>query len=86
MRTTITLDDALAEDLQRRAAAEGLSVSGLIEKTLREAVARRPPVPAQRPFRLITVDGKGLQPGVDIERAAQLAEADDMEALVRAGR
>jgi hypothetical protein len=86
MRTTITLDDGLAEDLRRRAAELGISVSGLIERTLREALARRPPSPKERPFRLITVNGKGLLPGVDLERAAKLTEADDLESLVRAGR
>jgi hypothetical protein len=43
-------------------------------------------VPKERPFRLVTVTGKGLVPGVDLERAAKLAEADDLEGLVRAGR
>jgi len=86
MRTTITLDDGLVRDVRRRAAKLGISVSALIQRTLRDALTRSAPRQAPHPFRLVTVGGGGLQPGVDLERAAKLVEAEDAEALVRAGR
>jgi hypothetical protein len=86
MRTTITLDDGLARDVRRRAAKLGISVSALIERTLRDALMRSAAREAPRPFRLVTVGGGGLQPGIDLERAAKLVEAEDAEALARAGR
>jgi hypothetical protein len=78
MRTTILLDDRLGERVKRVAAREGLSVSAFIAKTLDDALKRPPAGPAP-PFRLVTVKGEGLQPGVDLDRPNALASADDEE-------
>jgi hypothetical protein len=79
MRTTISLDDGLGEDIRRRAAAEGTSVSALIESLLREALHRpRAPAPPPR-FRLITTGRGGLCPGVELDRAARLLEDEEAE-------
>ena len=43
MRTTISLDDRLAMQVHREAAAQGLSVSAFISKTLDDAIKRREP-------------------------------------------
>ena len=78
MRTTILLDDRLGERVKRVAAREGLSVSAFIAKTLDDALKRPAARPAP-PFRLVTVKGEGLQPGVDLDRPNTLATADDEE-------
>lgn len=78
MRTTISMEDRLAEGVRREAAARGLSVSAFIAKTLDDALKR--PEPTQtRPFRLITVGGEGPRPGVDLDRPRELESRDDEE-------
>lgn len=76
MRTTISLDDRLAEAVRRRAAATGTSVSAFIARILDDSLKRveRPP---ERPFRLVTVGGEGLRGGVDLDRPRELEIADD---------
>ena len=86
MRTTISLDDGLASDLKRRAREAGLSVSALVEHLLRAALTV-PPRAARPPrFRLPTVKGGGLRPGVELDRMAKIVDDEDAESLARAGR
>ena len=80
MRTTISLEDRLAEQVQRKAASEGLSVSAFIAKTLDDALKRSTPK-AAAPFRLVTVKGDGLQPGIELDRPNALVSADDEESF-----
>jgi hypothetical protein len=80
MRTTISLDERLAERVKRRAAGEGLSVSAFIARTLDDALKRAAPSSAP-PFRLVTVRGRGLQPGIDLDRPNALVTMDDEEAV-----
>jgi len=79
MRTTITLDDGLAADLKRRARSEGKSVSAVIAEALRAQFTGRKTPPRAVPFRLITVKGGGLRPGVDTTKLRTLEEAEDLE-------
>ena len=58
--------------VRREAAAQGVSVSAFIAKTLDDALKR----PA-RPFRLIAVGGDGPRPGVDLDRPRAIEVADD---------
>jgi hypothetical protein len=76
MRTTIALDDRLAERVRRRAAEEGLSVSAFIAKTLDDVLKQHSPIPSP-PFKLVTVKGKGPRPGLDLDRPRALETADD---------
>ena len=78
MRTTISMEDRLAEGVRREAAARGLSVSAFIAKTLDDALKRPEPTQA-RPFRLITVGGEGPRPGVDLDRPRELESREDEE-------
>ena len=80
MRTTISLDKRLAEQVKRRATAQGLSVSAFIAKTLNDAL-KRPAPRSGPPFRLVTVRGEGLQPGIDLDRPNALLTGDDEEAF-----
>jgi hypothetical protein len=78
MRTSISLDDRLAEQVRKKAAQEGLSVSAFIALVLDDALKTRKIEPMP-PFRLVTVDGKGTYPGVDLDRASALLVAEDEE-------
>ena len=77
MRMTITLEDGLAMQARREAAARGVSVSAFIAKTLDDALKQKTPTTPGRPFRLITVGGDGPRPGVDLDRPRALEAADD---------
>ena len=76
MRTTISLDDRLAEQIRRRAAEEGLSVSAFIAKTLDDVLKQQSPIPSP-PFKLVTVKGKGPDSDLDLDRARSIEIADD---------
>lgn len=88
MRTTISLSDGLAKDVRRRAAERGMSVSAFIEQLIRAGLHMEATTSAPPRFRLVTVRGPGLCPGIDLDRAARIVEADDLEAgaLAKAGR
>lgn len=76
MRTTISLDEQLAKQVQRGAAARGMSVSAFIAGILDDALKRSEPSESP-PFRLVTVRGVRPRPGVDLDRARTLDAQDD---------
>jgi Ribbon-helix-helix protein, copG family len=78
MRTTLRLDDDLFADLRRRAAEEGVTLSVVVNRALREAAAARPPR-RRRPFRQTTHEMRAL---FDVTRANEYADAiEDAEVL-----
>ena len=77
MRTTITIDDGLLDDVRRRAVERGTTVSRVIEDSVRESLARATSPEPDRPFRLTTFRGDGLQPGVDLDDNTALLELMD---------
>lgn len=83
MRMTISLDDQLAKQVRREAAARGVSVSAFISGVLSDALERRQPS-AVPPFELVTVRGARPRPGVDLDRPRAL-DADDDDSF-RPGR
>ena len=76
MRTTISLDDRLAKQVRRAAAARGISVSAFISGALNDALKRREASPPP-PFRLITARGVHPRHGVDLDRPRALDAQDD---------
>lgn len=85
MRTTISLDDRLGIQVRREAAAQGLSVSAFIAKTMHDAIKRREPV-EDKPFRLVAVGGGGPNPGIDLDRPRTIEAIDDELQFVASGR
>lgn len=71
MRTTISLDDRIAKQVRRAAAAQGISVSAYIARALDDALKRQEPSEPPR-FRLVTVRGVHPRPGVDLDRPRAL--------------
>jgi metal-responsive CopG/Arc/MetJ family transcriptional regulator len=52
VRSTVRIDDDLMQQLKERAAREGLSLSRMLNRALREGLrARRPARSGQRPYR-----------------------------------
>lgn len=74
MRTTISIDDRLLDQLKVRAAREHTTVSALIEEDVRLGELRRNQhvTPARGRFRLPTFDLGEPRPGVDINDNAAL--------------
>jgi plasmid stability protein len=79
VRTTINVDEELLRAVRRRAAARGATLSEFVEDAIRQMLARDTQPSPERPFRLITFGAAGAQPGVDLDRASALLEADDLE-------
>ena len=76
MRTTISLDDRLGEQIRREAAAQGLSVSAFIARVLDNELKRTDEAPTT-PFRLVSVGEGGVYPGIDLDKPSTLLVADD---------
>ena len=79
MRTSISLDDRLAERVKRTAAEEGVSVSAFIARVLDDALKRKTRATEAPPFRLVTAGEGGTYPGVDLDRTRDLLVAEDEE-------
>ncbi len=73
MRTTITIDDHLLDEVRRRAAELRQTVSQVIEDSVRESLLRCRE-DAREPFRVRTFNGGGYQPGVDLDDNAALLD------------
>lgn len=73
MRTTITIDEHLLDEVRRRAAELGRTVSQVIEDGVRESLLRSAD-DAGPPFRVRTFRGGGTQPGVDLADNAALLD------------
>ncbi len=77
-RTTVRLPEQLLKQAKRKAAAEGRTLTSLIEDGLRLVVADKPTLPGRVMPRLSTAIG-GPRPGIDISNSAQLQELEDIE-------
>ena len=82
MRTTISIDDRLGQQLKQRAASEGISVSALVSRALTELLTRNEKPPKPPAFQLITVGGNP-RPGIDLDRTSALLAAEDVEKYAR---
>jgi len=80
MRTTIQLPESLLTEAKVEAARNGQTLTALIEDAIRQRLAgHHVTEPASR-FVLPVFEGRGLQPGVDIDDSAallDLMESDD---------
>lgn len=76
MRTTISIDDHLLDEVRRRAAERGQTISQVIEDSLRESLLRRDERPREA-FRISTFAAGGYQPGVNLDDNASLLDLMD---------
>ena len=75
MRTTLTIDDHLLSEAKAVAARTHSSIGSVFEDALRQMLARSDdPRSTTGSVSLPTDGGSGLQPGVDLENKAQIAE------------
>jgi hypothetical protein len=74
VRTTINLPDDLIARLKKHAAAQGTTMTALVEEAIREALARRGRRERLARVELPTYGVGGLQPGVDLDDSAALLD------------
>jgi hypothetical protein len=79
-RTTVRLPEDLLRRAKRKAAAEGRSLTSLIEDGLRRVLAeeRRKEITKPKPIPVSKATG-GLLPGVDITKFSDIQGLDDLE-------
>ena len=80
MRTTVTLDADLAAKLKAAAHQRGISFKQALNQALRAGLSarRKPPQPLTQ-----YTQAMGLRPGVNLDKALQLASAFEDEEIVR---
>jgi len=74
MRTTLTLEDDLAQALKEKAFRSGSSFKAVVNATLRSGLAAGEQSPGAKPYRLKPAALGGVRPGIDLDRALRLAE------------
>ena len=67
MRTTVRLDDKLMKEAKVRAAEQGITLTQLIDESLRERLSSRPRKQKARPFRLRSYGKGGIRPGLNLD-------------------
>jgi plasmid stability protein len=82
MRTTLTIDDKLAAALKKRAFETGKSFKEVVNEVLRAGLASQAP-PKARPFKTKTFPLGGPLPGINLDKANQLAADLEDEELIR---
>ena len=77
MRTTLTLDDDLAAELKQRARERDVPFKHVVNEALRAGLAAKSQ--AATPYRMHPRE-LGVRPGIDLDRALELAaELEDLE-------
>jgi len=76
MRTTVSIDDQLLIEVKTVAARTGQTLSAVIEDAVRQSLAKRDAVRSVH-LPLLTHDGGGLQPGVDLDDTSALLDLMD---------
>lgn len=76
MRTTVSIDDDLLRQAKAKAAAEGRTLSDLVNEGLRERLAARAAEPAKE-WKPVTVGGNGIRPGLDLDDYGALLDFMD---------
>jgi hypothetical protein len=83
-RTTVRLPNDLIRRAKRKAAAEGCTLTALIEEGLRRVLNDRTPShKAERMLPPVSAATGGLMPGIDLNDTAALQEMDDLDDVRR---
>jgi hypothetical protein len=77
MRTTVRLDEKLLAEAKKLAVDTGRTFTQVIEDALRMALAQVREKKRSKPQKLRSFGGNGLQPGVDLNNNAALADLMD---------
>ena len=84
MRTTVRLPEELLSRAKRKAAAEGRTLTSLIEDGLRAVIAEAPKSAKEdRPLPRVSKATGGLNPGFGSMTFSELEEIDDLDYIER---
>ncbi|MDA2939114.1 DUF2191 domain-containing protein [Acidobacteria bacterium AH-259-A15] len=83
MRTTLTIDDKLAEALKELAYTTNKSFKDVVNETLQAGLTTKSRPPRTKPYRVKPVSLGGAQAGVNLDKALQLADAIEDEEIAR---
>ena len=81
MRTTLTLDDDIAQVLQRESEAKQVSFKEIVNSTLRRGIVAGSMSASARPRVVSRPFGGGLLPGFDPDRMNQLNDELEVESF-----
>lgn len=83
-RTTVRLPKALLDRARRKAAAEGRTLTSLLEEGLSVVISGAPrPAKTKRVLPPISSAVGGTMPGIDLTKPSVLEEQEDLERLER---
>ena len=71
---TIELDERLFAEVEEVAAQTGQTATAVVEHAVRESFARRGKAPEPRRVQFTTDTGRGVRPGIDLDRNAELLD------------
>ena len=83
MRTTLTLDDKLAKALKKLAHESGKTFKEVVNQTLRAGLVSKNAPPKPKPYKVKPVNLGGVQKGVNLDKALQIADAIEDEEIIR---
>ncbi len=83
MRTTLTIDDDLAETLRESARVSGRPFKEVLNETLRAGLQAQQSPPRAKRYRIRPTSLGGVLPGIDLNKALHLADALEGEAIAR---
>ncbi len=83
MRTTLTLDEDVATALKEAAYRTGRSFKAAVNMTLRAGLTALETPPKRKRYRVVPASLGGVKPGVDLDKALQLADALEDEGVAR---
>jgi len=72
MRTTLTIDDSLAELLKKQAYETGKPFKQVVDEALRAGLEHAGTTHASRPYRLEPASMGSVRPGTDLDKALTL--------------
>ena len=82
-RTTVRLPPSLLSQAKRKAAAEGRTLTGLIEEGLHLVLAKPRGAKSKRVIPRVSKATGGPMPGIDFTSFSALQELDDLEYVER---
>ena len=85
-RTTVRLPQDLLDRAKRKAAADGRTLTSLIEDGLRLVTAERKAAKRKRILPRVSTATGGLMPGIDLTDLSALQEIDDLDDVKRMKR
>jgi hypothetical protein len=83
VRTTLTLEDSLAEKLKAEATRTGRPFKAVVNETIRIGLATKARGAAAKPYRARTHDFGEVRPGINLDKALALAAELEDEETVR---